>query len=64
MLETFLVHPSANIANVSLKCALVYLQSHPDCVVMINIVVPYVLKSTQLDEMYVIIYITCSCHAN
>ncbi len=55
-LETSLAHPSANIANVSLKCALVFLQSHPECLPMINTVVPYVLKCTQLDEMYGYIY--------
>ncbi|XP_035714304.1 huntingtin isoform X3 [Folsomia candida] len=50
-LESSQIHPSANISNVSVQCALVYLQSHPDCLPVVNAILPYVLKRTQLDEM-------------
>jgi hypothetical protein len=41
----------ANVAYAGIKSALVFLQNNPDNTTILNIVAPFLLKSTQLDEM-------------
>lgn len=51
ILETSIVSPFANVALTTLKCALIYLQNHAENLTVLAVLVPYLLKLTQLDEM-------------
>jgi len=54
MIELSLNSPAVNVANIVLQGALVYLQHHPDCDSLLNVVIPFVLARTELDETYVL----------
>ncbi|ODN00588.1 Huntingtin, partial [Orchesella cincta] len=50
LLESSITSSVANVAITGLKCGLVYLQNHPENLIILANIIPYALKLTQLDE--------------
>jgi len=51
IIESSIINPTINVSQAGIKSALVVLQNNPENVTILNIVAPFLLKSTQLDEM-------------
>lgn len=52
ILEDSLASPFINVSNAALKSALVFLQSKPLCMPIVNAVIPFLLRNTELKERY------------